>query len=248
MRTSNKIYIVLVEPSHPGNIGAAARAAKTMGIENMLLVNPKSFPDKQATIRATGAVDVLEHVQVFATLKEAISGCTFVVGTSSRQRGLPCPQIAPKDLGVKVRQELQNGSVAIVFGRESSGLSNQEMDLCQYATTIPTSWEFGSLNLAAAVQVIAYEIFMATLSQPSNEAAAEHVLATSDELERFYAHLEEVLLSIEFLDPKQPKLLMRRLRHLYNRARPTQVEINILRGVLSSTQKVVDSVDTQQDA
>ena len=211
-----------------------------MGIENLVLVNPKSFPDNQATVRATGAVDVLERAKIFSTLKEAISGCTFVVGTSSRERGLPCPQISPRELGVKAKQELQNGSVAIVFGRESSGLSNQEMDLCQFATTIPTDWEFGSLNLAAAVQVIAYEIFSATLNQVSITIEEEQELATADELEHFYDHLQEVLLAIEFLDPKQPKLLMRRLRHLYNRARPTQVEINILRGILSSTQKAAD--------
>ncbi len=242
MSALHKIKIVLVEPSHPGNIGAAARAAKTMGLENLVLVNPKSFPDKQATVRATGAVDVLENARLCATLKQAIEGCTFVVGTSSRERGLPCPQILPKYLGQRVWQELQHGDVAIVFGRESSGLSNAEMDLCQFATTIPTNWEFGSLNLAAAVQVIAYEIFMATLSQAVTPAEEEsQPLATADELEHFYQHLQEVLLKIEFLDPKQPKLLMRRLRHLYNRARPTQVEINILRGVLSSTQKAAES-------
>lgn len=240
MNSSNQIRIVLVEPSHPGNIGAAARAAKTMGIENLVLVSPKSFPDNQATVRATGAVDVLEQAQVCTTLKEAISNCTFVVGTSSRERGLPCPQITPRELGVRVWQELQQGSVAIVFGRESSGLSNQEMDLCQYATTIPSNWEFGSLNLAAAVQVIAYEIFMSTLKQASSDSDDDQELATANELELFYEHLQIVLLEIEFLDPKQPKLLMRRLRHLYNRARPSQVEINILRGILSSIQQAVD--------
>jgi tRNA (cytidine32/uridine32-2'-O)-methyltransferase len=234
---SNQIQIVLVEPSHPGNIGAVARAAKTMGVENLILVKPKSFPDNQATVRATGAVDVLERAVVCDSLSEAVSNCTFVVGTSSRERGLPCPEIAPRELGKRVWQELQHGSVAIVFGRESSGLSNEEMDLCQYATTIPTNWEFGSLNLAAAVQVICYEIFIATLDQAPARMEDEGVLASADELERFFEHLQEVLCGIDFLDPKQPRLLMRRLRHLYNRARLTQVEVNILRGVLSSTEK-----------
>lgn len=241
MDTPNKIIIVLVEPSHPGNIGAVARAAKTMGVENLVLVNPKCFPDNQATVRATGAVDVLDRTIVCNSLNEAISNCAFVVGTSSRARGLPCPEITPRELGKRVWQELQQGSVAIVFGRESSGLSNEEMDLCQFATTIPTNWEFGSLNLAAAVQVICYEIFMATLKEAPARASEEDELATADDLERFFEHLQEVLLSIEFLDPKQPKLLMRRLRHLYNRARPTQVEINILRGILSSTQRSVEN-------
>ena len=241
MSTSKQINIVLVEPSHPGNIGAAARAAKTMGVENLVLVNPKFFPDNQATVRATGAVDVLDRAIVCNSLPEAISSCTFVVGTSSRERGLPCPEITPRALGIRVWQELQQGSVAIVFGRESSGLSNEEMDLCQYVTTIPTNWEFGSLNLAAAVQVICYEIFMATLEQAPVSPGEERGHATSDELERFFEHLQEVLLSIEFLDPKQPKLLMRRLRHVYNRARLTQVEVNILRGILSSTQRSIEN-------
>ena len=237
MSNSNQIKIVLVEPSHPGNIGAAARAAKTMGIENLVLVNPKSFPDNQATVRATGAADVLERAVICKTLREAISSCTFVAGTSSRIRGLPCPDLSPNDLGKRVWQELNQGSVAIVFGRENSGLSNEEMDLCQYSTTIPTNWEFGSLNLASAVQVICYEIFMATYKTSTVENMDEDVLASIAELENFYTHLQEVLLQIEFLDPKQPKLLMRRLRHLYNRCRLTQKEINILRGILSSIQR-----------
>lgn len=235
MNASNRINIVLVEPSHPGNIGAAARAAKTMGIGNLVLVNPKLFPDHQATIRAVDAVDVLERAVVCTSLKDAVSHCTFVVGTSARERGLPCPQIASRQLGGEVWEELRRGSVAIVFGRESSGLSNEEMDLCQYATTIPS---VNSLNLAAAVQVICYEIFMAALEgQNPVNTREEDALAGSAELERLFEHLQTVLLEIGFLDPRQPKLLMRRLRHIYHRARLTQVEVNILRGILSSTQR-----------
>ncbi len=230
------IKIVLVEPTHPGNIGAAARAAKTMGIENLVLVNPKSFPDKQATIRATSAADVLERATVCNSLKDAVKDCVFVVGTSARSRGKPCPELSPRDLGAKVWQEVTNGDVAIVFGRESSGLTNLEMDLCQFATTIPTNWEFSALNIAAAVQVICYEIFTADIEKVQTVKKSEDVLATAEEIERFFEHLQQVLLEIDFLDPKQPKLLMRRLRHLYNRARLTQVEVNILRGILSSTQ------------
>jgi len=148
-----------------------------------------------------------------------------------RKRGLPCPQILPRQLGSKVRNELERGPVAIVFGRESSGLSNEELDLCQYVTAIPS---MGSLNLAAAVQVICYEIFMATGEPDSVDCEDE--LATSMELERLFEHLQTVLLEIGFLDPRQPKLLMRRLRHIYQRARLTQVEVNILRGILSATQ------------
>ncbi|MCY3802912.1 MAG: RNA methyltransferase [Gammaproteobacteria bacterium] len=231
MNTSNATSIVLVEPSHPGNIGAAARAAKTMGIESLVLVNPKRFPDPEATVRAVDAADILERAVVCTSLKEAVCRCTFVVGTSVRKRGLPCPQILPRQLGSKVRNELERGPVAIVFGRESSGLSNEELDLCQYVTAIPS---MGSLNLAAAVQVICYEIFMATGEPDSVDCEDE--LATSMELERLFEHLQTVLLEIGFLDPRQPKLLMRRLRHIYQRARLTQVEVNILRGILSATQ------------
>lgn len=241
MNSSGQIYIVLVEPSDPGNIGAAARAAKTMAIENLVLVKPKRFPDKQATVRATGAADVLERAVVCDSLRQAVGHCTFVVATSSRKRGLSPPEIAPRELGRQVWRNLRAGSVAIVFGRESCGLSNEEMDICQCTTMIPVNWEFGSLNIAAAVQVICYEIFMARLPQALVKTVEGDELATSVELEKFFAHLHKVLLAIEFLDPKQPKLLLRRLRNLYQRARMTRVEVNILRGILSATQKSLES-------
>ena len=236
MNVPGEIRIVLVEPSHPGNIGAAARAAKTMGIGNLVLVNPKQFPDRKATVRAADAADVLDRVSVCTSLHDALSPCTFVVGTSARSRGLPGLQVAPRELGRKVWQEREHGPVAVVFGRESSGLSNEEMDLCHCATTIPS---VGSLNLAAAVQVIGYEIFMAAPRQdarPGNTGPRD-ALAASAELELLFEHLQAVLLEIEFLDPKQPKQLMRRLRRLYHRTRLTQVEVNILRGILSATHK-----------
>ena len=233
MNTSNTIRVVLMEPSHPGNIGAAARAVKTMGIEQLVLVNPKRFPDPEATVRAVDAVDVLERATVCSSLKEAIGQCTFVVGTTARKRGLACPQIAPRELGARVWQELAGGPVAIVFGRESSGLSNDELDLCQFVTAIPS---MKSLNLAAAVQVICYEIFMAAGGAHAVDVESEDALAASMELERLFEHLQTVLLEIGFLDPRQPKLLMRRLRHIYQRAQLTQVEVNILRGILSATE------------
>jgi len=237
----NKIKIVLVEPSHPGNIGAAARAAKTMCIENLVLVNPADFPSGQARARSTGALDVLERATLCDSLKEAIADCTFVVGSSARQRGLQCPEIAPGDLGDKVWQEVEYGNVAIVFGRESSGLSNDELDQCHYLTTIPANWEFSSLNIASAVQVICYEIYKAYLDKTNTNEVLNtekgDTLATAEELENLLVHMQQVLQEIEFFDPKQPKLLMRRLRQLYSRARLTQVETNILRGILSATEK-----------
>jgi len=254
----NQIKIVLVEPSHPGNIGAAARAAKTMCIENLALVNPEDFPSGQARARATGAVDMLERAQVCTSLKEAIADCTFVVGASARIRGLQCPEVAPEDIGAKVWQEVELGNVAIVFGRESSGLTNEELDQCHYLTTIPANWEFSSLNLASAVQVLCYEIYKAFLKRSSDTHISEQQsdgvgigfqdetdpLATVEQLEHLFDHLKQVLQEIEFFDPKQPRLLMRRLRHLYSRARPTLVETNILRGILSATQKAVRQTNT----
>lgn len=258
MNKPNQIKIVLVEPSHPGNIGAAARAAKTMCIENLVLVNPADFPSGQARARATGAVDVLERAIVCASLKEAIADCTFVVGASARERGLQCPEVAPDNLGVKVWQEVENGNVAIVFGRESSGLTNEELDQCHYLTIIPANWEFSSLNLASAVQVICYEIYNASLKISSGKHSSNNKeervdnefqadtdrLATVEQLENLFEHMQQVLREIEFFDPKQPKLLMRRLRHLYSRARPTLVETNILRGILSAMQKVKRQTNT----
>lgn len=242
MSSLHKIKIVLVEPSHPGNIGAAARAAKTMCIENLTLVNPAEFPSGQARARATGALNVLEQAEVCDSLNEAIADCTFVVGSSARIRGLQCPDITPKELGARVWEEVEKGNVAIVFGRESSGLSNEELDQCHFLTTIPANWEFSSLNIASAVQVICYEIYQAYLNkQNSKEVSAlfgdEDKLATAEEVEQLLEHMQQVLQEIEFFDPKQPKLLMRRLRQLYSRARLTQVETNILRGILSATQK-----------
>ena len=276
MNKSHQIRIVLVEPSHPGNIGAAARAAKTMCIENLVLVKPEDFPSGEARARSTGALDVLERAIVCDSLQAAIADCTFVVGSSARLRGLQCPEIAPDKVGAKVWQELESGNVAIVFGRESSGLTNDELDQCHYLTTIPANWEFSSLNLASAVQVICYEIYNASLKISSAECVADSVaksvvrndagnslsselgdeldenlnsgksdpLATAEQLENLYEHMQQVLQEIEFFDPKQPKLLMRRLRHLYNRARPTLVETNILRGILSAVQKVKRQTNT----
>jgi tRNA (cytidine32/uridine32-2'-O)-methyltransferase len=265
MNKPNQIKIVLVEPSHPGNIGAAARAAKTMCIENLVLVNPEDFPSGEARARSTGALDVLERAVVCSSLKEAIADCTFVVGASARERGLQCPEITPDKVGAKVWQELKQGNVAIVFGRESSGLTNEELDQCHYLTTIPANWEFSSLNLASAVQVICYEIYSAFLKISSADKSASESasgptikvenndlqvkgktgsLATVEQLENLFEHMQQVLEEIEFFDPKQPRLLMRRLRHLYSRARPTLVETNILRGILSAVQKVKRHTNT----
>jgi tRNA/rRNA methyltransferase len=231
----HRFRIVLCQTSHPGNIGAAARAMKTMGLSRLYLVSPASFPDAHATAMATGAADLLENATVCDTLEQALEGCALVIGLSARKRQLshellPARQAAERAVAVAFSQE-----VALVFGTEMSGLSNAELDLCQLLAKIPTNPEFSSLNLAAAVQVMCYELRMAGLDRNTQEAARAGELATSDELEKFYRHLEEVLIQIGYYNPKQPKKLMQRVRRIYARANLEKEEVNILRGVLKLT-------------
>lgn len=229
--------IILCQTSHPGNIGGAARAMKTMGLSNLHLVSPASFPDAHATVMATGAADVLQNAKVFTTLEEALEGCALVIGLSARKRQLshellPARQAAERAISVAANQQ-----VALVFGTEMSGLSNAELDLCQLLAMIPANPEFSSLNLAAAVQVMCYELRMASLNQQNQiEPTKANPLATSDELENFYRHLEEVLIQIGYYNPAQPKKLMQRVRRIYARANLEKEEVNILRGVLKLTQ------------
>ena len=231
--------MVLSHTSHPGNIGAAARAMKTMGLEQLWLVNPKQFPDAGATARASGADDLLAAARVAAGIDAALHGCRLVIGASARSRSIPCPVIAPDECARLACAESVQGQVAILFGCEQSGLSNAEIDRCHKLVQIPTNPEYGSLNLAAAVQIIGYELRVAHQRQHAAPAADDHVPVTADEMERFYAHLEQVLVELEFLDPANPRQLMRRLRRLYSRARPDANEMNILRGILSAAQQGV---------
>lgn len=230
------IRVVLSHTSHPGNIGATARAMKTMGLTGLALVNPKLFPHAEATARASGADDLLAAASVCTSLDAATHDCRLVVGASARTRSLPCPVIAPAECARRVYAESAQGAVAIVFGCEQSGLSNEELDRCQFLVQIPTSPEYGSLNLAAAVQIIAYEIRMAH-EQGRDTGVPEHLPVSAGEMERFYAHLEETLVELGFLDPGNPRQLMRRLRRLFNRVRPDENEVNILRGILAAAQQ-----------
>lgn len=242
------IRIVLVNTSHPGNIGGAARAMKNMGISKLVLVDPVEFPSGKAVARASGATDVLDAAQVVATLEEALVGCNLVFGTSARERRIPWPLLDPRGSANKGLEELQQGGeIALVFGREYAGLTNEELQRCQYHVHIPSDPEFGSLNLAAAVQVLTYEMRMAYLAaqgQPTkmNKLETTAMLnaqpVTADELERFYGHLESTLVQIGFLDPLKPRHLMSRLRRLYGRAGISKLEMNILRGILTETEKV----------
>lgn len=242
-----RIRVVLVNTSHPGNIGGAARAMKNMGLSRLVLVDPQDFPSHDASARASGADDVLSGAQVVATLEEALVGCTLVVGTSARDRRIPWPMLDPRECGAKaVEQAGEGAEVALVFGREYAGLTNEELQRCHYHVHIPSNPDFSSLNLAAAVQVLAYEVRMAWLAAEGQALKVEKVevasvrsaeLATMDEMELFYQHLESTLVDIGFLDPTKPKHLMPRLRRLYGRSSVSRSEISILRGILTETQK-----------
>jgi TrmH family RNA methyltransferase len=231
------IRIVLVGTTHPGNIGASARAMKNMGVTDLALANPRYFPHEEATARASGAADVLERATVVESLSEAIADCVYVVGTSARARAIDWPSMEPRACAAKLRAEAQRGPVAVVFGPEKSGLSNADLDLCDTLLTIPTDPDFSSLNLAMAVQVVSYELRAAQEPAIDPEERSGTPLATSGDVERFYEHLERVLTDIGFLDPDNPRHLMRRLRRLFIRARPDQNEINILRGILTAVER-----------
>lgn len=243
----DRIRVVLVNTSHPGNIGGAARAMKNMGLSRLVLVQPEEFPSGEANARASGATDILEAAVVVDTLEEALAGCSLVLGTSARDRRIPWPLLDPRECGqTTLAQVEQGGEVALVFGREYAGLTNEELQRCQFHVHIPSDPEFSSLNLATAVQVLTYEVRMAWLAQqgqPTKMAKVEStamlntVPVTAEELELYYGHLEQTLVAIGFLDPEKPRHLMSRLRRLYGRSGISKLEMNILRGILTETQK-----------
>lgn len=228
------IRIILVGTTHPGNIGAAARAMKNMGITDLMLVNPRHFPHDDATARAAGAEDILDAARVVASLDDALSDCVYVAGASARSRTIGWPSMAPRDCAARLLRESRNGTVATVFGPEKSGLTNEDIDRCHTLLTIPTEPGFSSLNLAMAVQIISYELRMARIGEPDDDRRPGVPPASVAELEHFYVHLQAVLRDSGFLDPDNPRQLMRRIRRLVVRAQPDKNEINILRGVLSA--------------
>ncbi|WP_346795691.1 RNA methyltransferase [Halomonas sp. Bachu 37] len=236
-----RIRIILIGTSHPGNIGGVCRAMHNMGLDDLALVAPRCDAITQDSIsRASGADHLLHQASQHTTLEQAVSDCTLVVGASARSRTLPWPMITPRRLGERLPQELSaaDARVALVFGREDSGLTNAELQRCHAHVHIPTNADFSSLNLAAAVQVLAYECRLAWLdAQQQAPEPSSQPLATHDELEHYFAHLERSLVAIDFHDPAQPRQLMARLRRLYLRARPERMELNILRGILSATEK-----------
>ena len=226
-----EVRIVLVEPSHPGNIGGAARAMKTMGLTSLMLVRPERFPDPQADWRAAQATDVLEAAVVVGTLDEALGDCVLAVGTSTRERRIPWPRKDAQGVANELARQNYDQPIAILFGREASGLTNEELQRCQLHLVIPASADYPSLNLAMAVQVVCYELFKAMGDAPST-SDWDRKLATIDEMEAFYVHLETVLQQIDFLDPAAPRQAMTRLRRMFGRIGIDETEVGMLRGFL----------------
>lgn len=227
-----RIRVVLHRPSHPGNIGAAARAIKTMGISRLTLVEPRHFPDREADALAVNAIDVLQTASVCASLQDALRDVTVAFAFSARMRDLShAPLTARGAAREAIDQAAAGNEVALVFGNETSGLANEDILLCNRLAHIPTVDDFSSLNLAAAVQVAAYEIFIAA---GGHITAAEPDLASIEQVEGFYAHLASSLAQTDFLEPGKPKRMMERMRRLFGRARMQKEEVNILRGMLTA--------------
>ncbi|MCE3046112.1 RNA methyltransferase [Legionella sp. 16cNR16C] len=234
------IRIVLVGTTHPGNIGSAARAMKTMGLTRLYLVNPKSFPDLRACEMAAGADDLLESAVVTQDLEQALQGCQLVLATSARPRGIALPGLNPPEAAALIAGKSDDTEVAILFGREHAGLTNDELLRSQFHINIPSNPEYSSLNLAQAVQIIAYELRMKLLSSPKVEVALrEDRVATAEEVEQFYGHLTDVMVAIDFLRPDNPGRLQQRIRRLFNRVGLEHMEVNILRGILSHMQNAL---------
>ncbi len=236
-----RVKVVLVGTTHSGNIGSAARAMKVMGLSQMVLVDSQCQVDAQAIALAAGASEIALNAQIYPTLEAAVADCGLVVGTSARSRTLEWPMLEPRECGEKLISEANQHSVAMVFGRERTGLTNDELQLCHYHVCVPANPEYSSLNLAMAVQLLSYEVRMAylALQQSSQSSTLQEEYPRHQELERFYAHLEQVIMQTEFISAQQPGQVMNKLRRMFTRARPEAQEINTLRGILTSVQKSI---------
>jgi len=234
-----RIRIVLSHTTHPGNIGAAARAMKTMGLSRLFLIKPERFPHADAEAFATGAMDVLESAVVCASLDDALAGTVLAVASTARHRDLAHEVVDCREACRRMIAEAAVGEVALVFGTERAGLTADEVSRCQSIAVIPTNWDYSSLNLAQAVQVFAYELRMTAIGE---QVYSQHPAdpATHDEVEGFYRQLEETFYSTGFLDPREPKRLMQRMRRMFARARVEKKELNILRGFLSAIRSKVE--------
>ena len=242
MSVLQNIRVVLVNTAHPGNIGASARAMKNMGLNQIILVQPKDFPSGVAVGRAASATDILESAVVVDSLQEAVADCGLVICASARSRKIPWPMLDPQQTAQKVVEEMDYTKIALVFGREDSGLSNEELQLGHFHVQIPAEEKYSSLNLAAAVLVICYEIRKVASEKNTNTQGQDTELwdqefATGDQVEHFYQHLEQVMIDIKFHDPNNPRQLMQRMRRLFGRIRLDVMELNILRGILTNIEQ-----------
>lgn len=243
----DQIRIVLVNTTNSGNIGAAARAMKNMGVTQLVLVDPIAEIDGDAIVRASGASEILDDCIIVPSLDEAVAGCGLVIGTSARGRHIPWPLCTPRECGTKAKQAVaNNNSVALVFGRESRGLTNEELHKCNAHVHIPTNPDFSSLNIAAAVQVMCYEMRLSSLEEAgsaveksNNQWGVEwdYEVAPHGDLERFFDHLKDSLVDIGFLDPNTPKQLMTRLRRMFQRTALDTMEVSMMRGILAAVQR-----------
>ncbi|QKK03224.1 MAG: RNA methyltransferase [Pseudomonadota bacterium] len=248
IHAANHIRIVLVGTTHPGNIGATARAMKVMGLERLWLVSPSRFPSGEATARASHADDILARAVVVDDFMQAIAGCPLVLGASGKPWSLPQPAIDPRTAAARAVAEAGHHEVALVFGREKTGLHIDEIRHCHSLVSIPTSEHYGSLNLAQAVQILAYEVHLAMIGGgPGEVPPSDWDPVEPERLEFFFRRLEESLLAIRFLNPRQPKRLMQRLRRLFLRARPDENELNILNGIVSHTLGVARERSDEQE-
>ena len=234
----NTVKVVLVGTTHPGNIGAAARAIKNMGIFNLALVKPKEFPSDIAIYRSKAAKDILENAEIYESLEDAIAGCELVVGTSARARSVPWPVFNPRDAAEEMRKISKQGNVAIVFGREDRGLTNDELGLCNFHVHIPSDPKYSSLNLSQAVQILAYEIRLAySRDEVISEVKWDVDLANNEQTERLIDHMEELMQDVEFYDVENPRKLLLRVRRFFKRSEIDVMEANIFRGLFSAIQK-----------
>jgi len=244
--TLANIRIVLVNTFHPGNIGSVARAMKTMGLSQLYLVEPETFPSPTADTMAVGASDILQQAQCVPTLSEAIADCQLVVGTSIRARNFDLPVYSVRDCTQQIVTESQSGTVAIVFGRETMGLHDEEIQQCTWHAYIPSNPAFKSLNLAAAVQIVTYELLMA---QGEGTVLSDKTTAfpSQDDMNRFYQHLEETLWDIGFIVRNHPGKAMQKIKRIFRRARPDRHELSILRGILSAAQDKAQRLEKRQE-
>ncbi|MBP8080691.1 MAG: RNA methyltransferase [Arenimonas sp.] len=242
---NDSLRIVLVGTQHPGNIGSAARAMKTMGLSRLMLVAPQRFPDREAYALAAGANDLLDVAEIHPSLASAVADCHLVIASTARHRTVPMPELTPREGAQRLLAAQAAGEVALVFGRERTGLENDELQLCHAAITIPANPDYSSLNLAAAVQVLAYELRVARLAEaPAAQAAPvdqDDLPAAHGEMESFFAHLGALLDDIDFHKGKAPDMVTQRLRRLFLRAQPDPRELRILRGIFSDTQRLLRS-------